>query len=78
MASSRQVDLFGHDQQDDLFGDQPTPVYHADPDKVRADLHKILMEARAAQKMPWEPTRVRWNRSVESIPYESSPPAVAK
>ena len=37
MASSRQGDLFGHDEQDDLLGDQLTPVYHADPDQVRAD-----------------------------------------
>jgi hypothetical protein len=64
MASSRQGDLFGHDQQDDLFDDQPTPAYHADPDQVRADLYKILAEARAARKMPWEPTRVSLYRTI--------------
>jgi hypothetical protein len=48
----------------DLFGDQPTPVYRADPDKVREDLYKILAEARAAQKMPWEPTRVSVYRTI--------------
>ena len=64
MASSRQGDLFGHDEQDDLLGDQLTPVYHADPDQVRADLHKILAEARAARKMPWEPTRVSLYRTI--------------
>ena len=58
MTSSHQGDLFGHDEQDDLFDDQPTPVYRADPDQVRAELHQILLEARSAQKMPWEPTRV--------------------
>jgi hypothetical protein len=58
MTSSRQGDLFGQDEQDDLFEDRPTPVYRADPDQVRAELHRILLEARAAQKMPWEPTRV--------------------
>jgi hypothetical protein len=36
MASPRQGDLFGHTQQDDPFEDQPTPVYRADPDEVRA------------------------------------------
>jgi hypothetical protein len=64
MASTRQPDLFENDEQDDLFGDQPTPVYRADPEQVRADLHKILLEARAAQRMPWEPTRVSLYRTI--------------
>jgi hypothetical protein len=64
MASSRQGDLFGHSEQNDLFGDQPTPVYRADPEQVRAELHKILLEARAAQKMPWESTRVSLYRTI--------------
>ncbi len=64
MATSRQGDLFGNDGSDDLFDDQPTPVYRADPDKVREDLYKILAEARAAQKMPWEPTRVSVYRTI--------------
>jgi hypothetical protein len=51
--SARQLDLFQDDEQADLFGeDSPTPVYRADPDKVRQELHKILAEARAAQTMP--------------------------
>jgi hypothetical protein len=64
MASSRQGDLFGNDQQDDPFEDQPTPVYRADPDQVRADLHKILAEARAAQTIPWDPRRVSLYRTI--------------
>jgi hypothetical protein len=64
MTTSRQGDLFGNDAGDDLPGDQPTPVYRADPDKVREDLYKILAEARAAQKMPWEPTRVSVYRTI--------------
>jgi hypothetical protein len=64
MDSTRQPDLFENDEQDDLFGDQPTPVYRADPEQVRADLHKILLEARAAQKMPWDPTRVSLYRTI--------------
>jgi hypothetical protein len=39
MTSPRQSDS---SQQDDLFEDQPTPVYRADPDQVRAELCKIL------------------------------------
>jgi hypothetical protein len=64
MASPRQGDLFGHDEQTELFDDLPTPVYRADPDQVRADLQRILLEARAAQKMPWEPKRVVLYRTI--------------
>jgi len=64
MAPSRQSDLFDHDEQDDLFDDQPTPVYRADPDEVRAELYKILAEARAAQKLPWEATTVSLYRTI--------------
>ena len=64
MTLPRQGDLFGNDQQDDLFDDQPTPVYRADPDEVRAELHKILAEARAAQKMPWDSRRVSLYRTI--------------
>ncbi|HLH98959.1 MAG TPA: hypothetical protein VKW08_27940 [Xanthobacteraceae bacterium] len=64
MTSPRQGDLFGHNQQDDLFEDQPTPVYRADPDNVRAELYKILAEARAAQKMPWDTGRVSLYRTI--------------
>ena len=64
MTSSRQGDLFGHEQQDDLFEDRPTPTYRADPDEVRAELFKILTEARAAQTMPWAPQRVSLYRTI--------------
>jgi hypothetical protein len=64
MPPPRQGDLFGHDEQDDLFEDQPTPVFRADPDEVRAELHKILLEARAAQRMPWKPDRVSLYRTI--------------
>ena len=58
MVSSRQPDLFQDEAQSELFGeDAPTPVYRADPDSVRAELYKILAEARAAQTLPWEPKR---------------------
>jgi hypothetical protein len=64
MTSPRQGSLFGNDQQDDLFEDQPTPVYRADPDQVRAELYKILAEARAAQTMPWDSRRVVLYRTI--------------
>jgi hypothetical protein len=64
-VSSRQRDLFLDDEQADLFGeDSPTPVYRADPDKVRQELHKILAEARAAQTMPWDAKRALLYRTI--------------
>jgi hypothetical protein len=60
----RQGDLFGQDEQDELFEEQPTPVFRAEPDDVRAELHKILLQARAAQKMPWSPDRLTLYRTI--------------
>ena len=65
MASSRQSDLFHDDSESDLFGeDTPTPEYRADPDSVRAELYKILAEARAAERLPWEPNTVLLYRTI--------------
>src|SRR6266705_2769271 len=65
MVSSRQPDLFQADEQTDLFGEEsPTPEYRPDPDSVRAELHKILAEARAAEKLPWEPRMVSLYRTI--------------
>ena len=65
MASSRQPDLFEADEQSDRLGEEPpTPEYRADPDSVRAELYKILAEARAAQKLPWEPKTVVLYRTI--------------
>jgi hypothetical protein len=61
---SSQRDLF-RDAQSDLFDeDAPTPEYRADPDEVRAELCQILAEARAAQTLPWEPSRVSLYRTI--------------
>ena len=59
-------DFFGDDErQGSLFGAEAAPpAYRPDPDKVRARLHKILAEARAAQKLPWEPTTVSLYRTI--------------
>lgn len=50
--------------QPDLFGAEAAPAYRTNPDKVRARLHKILSQARAAQTSPWEPTRVSLYRTI--------------
>ena len=54
MARDNQSDLFQRDEE----SEPPTPEYRADPDAVRAELYKILAQARAAQKLPWEPKTV--------------------
>jgi hypothetical protein len=60
-----QPDLFQPDEQSDLAGENaPTPEYRADPDSVRAELHKILAEARAAERLPWEPKTVLLYRTI--------------
>jgi hypothetical protein len=59
-----QGDLFRAQEQPDLFGDSRLPSYRPNPDKVRARLYKILAEARAAQRVPWEPTRVSLYRTI--------------
>ena len=58
-------ELFDNTSQGDLFGAEAAPpAYRPDPDKVRARLHKILAEARAAQTLPWEPTTVSLYRTI--------------
>ncbi len=56
MASMMQSDLFGDsERQGDLFGEVAAHqrVWTPDPDKVRRRLERILAEARAAERMPW-------------------------
>jgi hypothetical protein len=64
MARTGQPDLFVTESQSDLFGAEATPAYRPNADKVRARLHKILAEARAAQTSPWEPARVSLYRTI--------------
>jgi hypothetical protein len=64
MALTGQADMFLAEAQPDLFGAEVIPAYRPDPDKVRARLHKILAEARAAQTAPWEPTRISLYRTI--------------
>ena len=64
MARTSEPNLFETEKQADLFGAEAVPAYRPQPDKVRARLHKILAEARAAQTCPWEPTRVSLYRTI--------------
>jgi hypothetical protein len=49
MPSPRQGDLF---RNDDDSEERETPTWYPDPDEVRAELHAILAQMRAAQSMP--------------------------
>jgi hypothetical protein len=64
MVVPHQADLFGNDGPDPSDDDFETPVYHANPDKVREELHKILAEARAAKSMPWDAKRAALYRTI--------------
>jgi hypothetical protein len=78
MPQYKQIDLFGDEAQPEVFGeDTPAPVYRPDPDKVRARLHKILAEARAAQRLPWDEESARLYRVIfpqmtQSLPDEEA------
>jgi hypothetical protein len=58
MADPRQGDLFKRDEADEIPDDWKSPVFRADPEKVRVELHEMLDEARAAQEMDWEQRRL--------------------
>lgn len=65
MVHGNQPDMFPEENHSDLFGeDKPTTEYRADPDSVRAELYKILAEARAAERLPWEPKTVLLYRTI--------------
>jgi len=64
MPSPRQGDLFGNDGPDPSDENFETPVYEADPDEVRRELHKILEEMRAAETLPWDERRTALYRTI--------------
>lgn len=65
MSRKSQANLFNSEIQPNPFGDEaPAPAYRPDPDKVRSRLNRILAEARAAETLPWEPTRVSLYRMI--------------
>ena len=52
------------DDQPDMFGSEPAPVYKPDPDKVRRRLYNILAELRTPDAGPPKPTRLSLYRSI--------------
>jgi hypothetical protein len=65
MARSPQQDLFEDEAQAELFeADAAPPAYRPDPEEVRARLHRILAEARAAEKLPWDRDKLLVYRTI--------------
>ncbi len=65
MAQSSQQDLFGAATRVELFEPEAAPpAYRPNPDDVRARLHRILAEARAAEKLPWDRDRLLVYRTI--------------
>jgi hypothetical protein len=64
MSRKSQPDLFAKPSQPDLFGEEAVPTYRPDPNKVRSRLYRILAEARAAQTLPWDSTRVSLYKTI--------------
>ena len=65
-------DLFGHTPpQRDMFApaEPPrvsAPIKHT-PDTIRAEMHRLLAEARAASAVPWTPRDLQSHRAM--FPY---------
>jgi hypothetical protein len=53
-----QLDFFG-EMEPELPGFDPM-AYAPAPDKVRAELLRVLAKARAAERMPWDARRTLW------------------
>lgn len=65
MTRPTQQDLFGIDSQSELFEpDAAPPAYRPNLDEVRARLHKILAEARASERLPWDADKVLLYRTI--------------
>jgi hypothetical protein len=55
MPRSPQQDLFEAEAQAELFAPEAAPpAYRPDPEDVRTRLHKLLAEACASEKLPWD------------------------
>jgi hypothetical protein len=64
MSRHDQLDLFGESQPELPGVDRTAAVYRADPDEVRAELLRVLAQARAAKSLPWDPRRTLYWRTV--------------
>jgi hypothetical protein len=60
----QQPDLFEPDEPEALDAEYQPKLYYPDPERVRARLHRILAEMRAARTLPWDDRDVRYYRTV--------------
>ena len=60
---TRQLNLFG-ETEPELPGAEGTAALQVDPDKVRAELLRVLAEVRGAQTLPWDARRALYWRTV--------------
>ena len=61
---TRQLDLFGESQPELPGVEGAVSVHRADPDEVRAELLRVLGQARAARSFPWDARRTAYWRTV--------------
>jgi hypothetical protein len=64
MTRHGQLDLFGESQSELPGVESTTTIYRADPGDVRAELLRVLAQARAAQSFPWDARRTLYWRTV--------------
>ena len=62
MDDPRQPDMFGHTAPQGALFDEPVPVSRVEPhtpDSIRALMHQLIGEARAASSTPWTLRKTR-------------------
>ena len=60
-----QHDFYQAPPQHDLFASEKRQEsYAADPQRVRERLHRLIVEARSAESLPWDAQRLRYLRTV--------------
>ena len=64
MSRHDQLDLFGENQPEPPGVESTAAAYRADPDEVRAELLRVLAQARAARSFPWDARRTLYWRTV--------------
>jgi hypothetical protein len=64
MTRPAQLDLFGESRPELRRLEVSPGVYRADPDEVRAELLRVLAQARAAKSFPWDARRTLYWRTV--------------
>jgi hypothetical protein len=64
MSRHDRWNLFGENQPELPGVERTAAAYRADPDEVRAELRRLLAQARAAQSFPWDARRTLYWRTI--------------